>query len=58
MNYEEIIALRKAFNSVKERQNLNFNKDPKEAKVFLEMKQMLKISRELCVGNEELLKRA
>lgn len=57
MNYKEVIALRKAFNSVKERQNLNFMKDPKEAKAFLEMKQMLKISRELCVGNEELLKK-
>src|SRR3990167_8278855 len=58
MNYKEVIALRKAFNSVKERQNLNLNKDPKDAKAFLEMKQMLKTSRELCVGNEELLKRA
>lgn len=58
MNYEEVIALRKAFNSVKERQNLNLNKDSKEAKAFLEMKQMLKTSRELCIGNEELFKKA
>lgn len=49
MNYKEVITLRKAFNSVKERQNLNLMKD------FSEMKHMLKKSRELCIGNEELL---
>ena len=52
MNYEEVIALRKAFNSVRERQNINFMKD------FSEMKNILKTSRELCVENEELLKKA
>lgn len=52
MNYKEVVALRKAFNSVKQRQHLNFTGD------LLEMKQVLKRSRELCVGNEELLKKA
>lgn len=49
MNYDEVIALRKAFNSVKEKQALNQPKD------FTERKKRLKASRELCVGNEELL---
>ncbi len=52
MNYEEVTALRKAFNSVKERQALNPPKD------FAERKKRLISSRELCVGNEELLARA
>lgn len=52
MKYREVMALRKAFNSVKERQSQNFMKD------FLEMKQHLKKSRELCVGNAELLKKS
>ncbi len=49
MNYEEIMALRRAFNSVKEKQAQNRLKD------FTERKRKLKVSRELCVGNEELL---
>lgn len=52
MNCEEVIALRKAFNSVRNRQKQNYIKD------FSEMKQVLKSSRELCVGNEEFLKKA
>jgi len=52
MDYKEVIALRKAFNSVKQRQHLNFTED------LLEMKQILRKSRELCVGNEELLKKS
>jgi L-lactate utilization protein LutB len=52
MNYEEVRALRKAFNSVKERQALNQPKD------FTERKKRLRLSRELCVGNEGMLNRA
>ncbi len=52
MNYDEVIALRKAFNSVKQKQAKNQPKD------FAERKNRLKLSRELCVGNEELLARA
>ncbi len=52
MNYEEVLALRKAFNSVKERQNLNRISD------IAERKKRLRAARELCVGNEELLKKA
>ncbi|KCZ71484.1 hypothetical protein ANME2D_02214 [Candidatus Methanoperedens nitroreducens] len=52
MHYEEVIALRKAFNSVKERQSLNPPSD------FEERKKRLKSSRELCVGNEILLSKA
>lgn len=52
MNYGEIKALRKAFNSVKERQNSNLPGN------FAERKTRLKTARELCVGNEELLARA
>ncbi|VVB91251.1 Lactate utilization protein B [uncultured archaeon] len=51
MNYGEIKALRKAFNSVKERQSLNLPGN------FAERKARLKAARELCVGNEELLAR-
>ena len=49
MNYDEVLALQKAFNSVKEKQAQNLPKD------FTERKKRLKASRELCVGNEELL---
>lgn len=56
MHHEEVIALRKAFDSVKRRQNI-IMKDLKNANAYLEMKQMLKTSRELCVGNEELLRK-
>jgi L-lactate utilization protein LutB len=52
MNYGEVKALRKAFNTVKERQGLN---PPGN---FAERKARLKATRELCVGNEELLARA
>ncbi len=52
MKQEEVIALRKAFNSVKERQALNLPKD------FSENKKRLKAARELCVGNELFLKQA
>lgn len=52
MNNGEVLAIRKAFDAVKERQNLNPFKD------FAERKKRLKTSRELCVGNEELLKKA
>ncbi len=52
MNYGEIKALRKAFNSVKERQSLNLPGN------FAERKTRLKAARELCVGNEELLAQA
>lgn len=48
MRCEEVIDLRRAFNSVKDRQNINSIKD------FLEMKKMLKTSRQLCVGNEDI----
>ncbi|MEW6215473.1 MAG: LUD domain-containing protein [Nitrospirota bacterium] len=51
MNFDEIIALRKAFASVKERQQKNIPHD-------LDRKnKRLKIARELCVGNEELLRK-
>ena len=52
MNHEEVRALRKAFNSVKERQGVNQLKD------FHERSKRLITSRELCVGNEELLEKA
>jgi L-lactate dehydrogenase complex protein LldG len=52
MNNEEVRALRKAFNSVKERQGVNKLKD------FHERSKRLISSRELCVGNEELLEKA
>ena len=52
MNYSEVKALRKAFNSVKERQAQN---PPCN---FEERKKRLASSRELCVGNEELLARS
>ncbi len=52
MKHSEIIALRKAFNSVKERQALDPPAD------FPEKKKRLASSRELCVGNEELLLKA
>jgi DUF1009 family protein len=52
MQYEEIIALRKAFDSVKDRQGKNIPPD------FKEKTKRLKIVRELSVGNEDLLKRA
>ncbi len=49
MNFEEVIALRKAFNSVKERQVLNPPND------FSEKKLKLISTRKSCVGNNELL---
>jgi L-lactate utilization protein LutB len=49
MNFEEVIALRKAFNSVKERQVLNPPDD------FSGKKSKLISSRKSCVGNNELL---
>lgn len=52
MNFDEIIALRKAFASVKQRQNKNIPPDIEE-KI-----KRLKAVRELSVGNEELLTRA
>lgn len=52
MNHEEVTALRKAFNSVKEKQALNLPAG------FTERKKRLKTARELCVGNEELLAKA
>ncbi|MBU3967104.1 MAG: LUD domain-containing protein [Euryarchaeota archaeon] len=52
MNCSEVFALRKAFNSVKERQAQNPPRD------FAERKKRLAASREMCVGNEELLERA
>lgn len=52
MNFEEVITIRKAFDSVKERQNLNPPGD------LTERKKRLKASRELCVGNDALLEKA
>ncbi len=52
MNHGEVLALRKAFNSVREKQALN----PPAG--FTERKKRLKTARELCVGNEELLAKA
>jgi L-lactate utilization protein LutB len=49
MNYGEVNALRKAFNSVKQRQTLNLPKN------FAERKARLKAAREFCVGNDTLL---
>jgi len=51
MNISEVKALRKAFNSVKERQSQTLPLD------FDEKKKRLVWARELCVGNEELLLR-
>ncbi|MEW6570458.1 MAG: LUD domain-containing protein [Nitrospirota bacterium] len=52
MNFDEILALRKAFRSVKERQNKNIPAG------FDEKKKKLKAVRESSVGNEELLNKA
>jgi len=52
MQHSEVRALRKAFDSVKQRQAQNPPRD------FAEQKKRLAASRELCVGNEELLARA
>ncbi len=52
MNNEEVRALRKAFDSVKERQALN----PLES--FSDRTKRLISSRDLCVGNERLLEHA
>ncbi|HEY9204898.1 MAG TPA: LUD domain-containing protein, partial [Candidatus Methanoperedens sp.] len=52
MNHEEVLALRKAFNSVKERQALNHFKD------FTLRNKRLSSARELCVGNAEILAKA
>lgn len=52
MNFDEVTALKKAFNSVKERQKNNPLHD------FEKKKKRLKEAREMCVGNEELLEKA
>jgi L-lactate utilization protein LutB len=52
MQYDEIIALRKAFDSLKERQKKNIPSDLEEKA------KSLKSVRESSVGNEDLLKRA
>lgn len=52
MNCAEVITLRKAFDSVKEKQARNQPQD------FNERKKRLCYSRELCVGNGELLAKA
>jgi L-lactate dehydrogenase complex protein LldG len=52
MNSDEIIALRKSFESVKQRQQKNFPKN------FSEMTRKVKAVREFSVGNEALLKSA
>lgn len=52
MNIKEVKALRRTFNSVKERQQQNIPSD------FAERKKRLKNTRELCIGNEELLDEA
>lgn len=52
MNFDEITAMRKAFNSVKERQKKNTPSDLEEKK------KRLKTARELCIGNKELLEKA
>lgn len=52
MNNEEVRALRKAFDSVKERQVIN------QSKGFAERTKRLISSRELCVANEVLLEQA
>ncbi|MCE8422501.1 MAG: lactate utilization protein [Candidatus Methanoperedens sp.] len=49
MNFEEVIALRKAFRSVKEKQA---QKSPRD---MGNKKKRLRESRELCVGNREML---
>lgn len=52
MNFDEIIALKKAFTSVKDRQKKNIPTD------FNEKLKRLKAVRESSVGNEELLRQA
>lgn len=52
MKHDEVFALQKAFNSVKEKQARNLPHD------FGERKKRLKAARELCVGNEGLLEKA
>ncbi len=52
MNFDEIISMRKAFKSVRDRQEKNTPED------FSEKIKRLKIVRELSVGNEELLSKA
>lgn len=52
MNFDEVTAMKKAFNSVKERQKNNPLPD------FEKKKKRLKDARELCIGNEELLEKA
>jgi len=51
MHFDEVIALRKAFDSVKERQKKDSPPDLNEKKISL------KKTREFSVGNEELLKK-
>lgn len=51
VNVDHVIALRKAFDSVKQRQKDN------DFPNFEERKKRLKAAREACVGNEELLKK-
>ncbi len=50
VNHEEIITLRKSFDSVKQRQQNNYDLEDRKEK--------LKEARKLCVGNEELLEEA
>lgn len=50
MNWDEIISLRKSFESVKQRQQKNFPKN------FIEMTRKVKAAREISVGDEALLK--
>ncbi|MCX9085861.1 MAG: LUD domain-containing protein [Candidatus Methanoperedens sp.] len=52
MKHEEVRALRKAFKSVKERQDLNHLND-----IYARSRRLMS-SRELCVGNEILLEEA
>jgi L-lactate utilization protein LutB len=51
MNFDEIISLRKAFKSVKQKQQMNIPSD------FQEKVRKLRAVRELSVGNEELLRK-
>jgi L-lactate utilization protein LutB len=50
MNYDEVAAMRKAFKTVIERQGINIPPD------FEKKKKQLRAVRELCVGNDTLIK--
>ncbi|MDW7727308.1 MAG: LUD domain-containing protein [Candidatus Methanoperedens sp.] len=52
MNHEQVIALRKTFDTVRQRHNINVFKD------FGKRKKLLREARELCVGNEVILEQA